>query len=359
MTEPVTVTNNIIGGVVTDNQGIGLYYYLYVEADDWGVATFVGDLTVTANDISIIDEDGIAMYVYAEAYENGTACVTGNVVAATNEITSIGSHGIYYYAYTDAEEYASALITSTISLTENTVFESGEDAVYVYQYVDSYDYAESAIIGKVTVNDNTLTTLDEGITVDRYAYAYDENNTADLIGDVEIMGNMINGENTDDYPIYVYYYAYAEWYGLATIVGDVTVCDNTIEEATEEWAIYVEVDADAGDDYGVVNMASDVLISGNNAEDNDGFANYDLDFEAYDYGQINFTGSLTTTENTQTVCGEGIEISREVSATEEAKIVMNMPITVSENNLECLDSYGRQLNGSYAGYRWLHQWEVV
>lgn len=57
----------------------------------------------------------------------------------------------------------------------------------------------------------------------------------------------------------------------------------------------------------------------------------------------------------------GVQSPEQLEQNVKASYSRAEPLTEADRKAyhECLDSYGRQLNGSYAGYRWLHEWEVV
>ncbi len=57
----------------------------------------------------------------------------------------------------------------------------------------------------------------------------------------------------------------------------------------------------------------------------------------------------------------GVQHPEQLEQNVKASYTRGEPLTDADRKAyhECLDSYGRQLKGSFAGYRWLHEWEVV
>lgn len=217
-------------------------------------------------------------------------------------------------------------------MLDNTIFESDSDAIYLYQYAYSDESAMATIVGSLAVNDNTLTTLDEGIYIDREVYAYYENNTAEVIGDVEIVGNVIYGENTNDYPVYVYYYIYTEGYGIGTIDGAILIQGNEAYDSYED-VYYVDVYVYAYD-YSVATMNAPVCINDNLATYADEGVYYYFYIYGADFSKVLVNAPVTIQNNEIWAEYEGIYGYVYVYAYDEAMVSADMPQLMTGNTIE-------------------------
>ena len=271
----------------------------------YGIEVYTGDFTLTDSDVFDMESDGVQMtvwyagksspfikgntfanndgyglYIYLYAYldrEDYPAVMTGNITIRDNRFLANLGGGVYIYRYMYAFWSKELEMLTNITIEGNSMVSNRGYSLYVYTYMYNYQGADHGKItskGAINVNNNTIKDNSASITV------YYQNSMSIYYGsdalidsDINMVGNKITG-NKDSYTVYFYNSIYEQYGHDAKARIDLRMEGNTISKNGGH-AFYVNSysNTDRGE-KGVCTNDGDVLFRDNTIEDNLGSGVY-------------------------------------------------------------------------------------
>ena len=295
-----TVDNNLITGqpgYSWDMVYVDIEYRAWIETGTVSIAAesyawITGAISISGNDITVDDEDGIYLYHWLGAQKSSWIWVDVDVAVDNNVLTlfdedSYGEDAIYLDSYTEVQcndqviTPVGATVDMSWSVTGNQIngFENG---IEVYEEID-LDGGMSCIDYNVEwdISGNTLTDMgNEGISYELYRADYDTYGTIEMNIAVDINDNIISMEDIDDSNSGIYldscentsrWEYWDEQYGNHTFVASVS--GNTVSGAYYGLEIYgtlywgVPTDYELTGDEVLYTYVNDIVVENNYVSD--------------------------------------------------------------------------------------------
>ena len=238
---------------------------------------------------------------------------------------------VAYYMYGNTSARLPDFIIRNNVINSEASWGSGIDMYTGYNpyYVNDNSYI---YFGGWLIDNNTINAAD-GIYLDYYEFCYDnEDNSTTEIGDIVIINNRINADDTG---IYVYYddIGYEMYDNASLIVGNVIIHNNTVNCTYGiEVDYYVYADEYSNVEMGYLNITDNKV---RNCTDDGIYIYYDL--EASDYSTISIKRALIDGNIIYNCTSDGIYIYEYIYHDSNAIVNLENPI-IRRNDISYCDT---------------------